>query len=539
VPAGIAFPGVGVGALYLAPEFLVAGAVFFLLSGAVFLTLARGETAPGKRCILEPAIAFLGISLGVALEFPAVLNNPLFVFFHDQTLWSAYLLLGVLLILCTFIRYGLLQPRAMVARGFLANAVFVAFGWVLTQLPVPPYGSIVNQGSTVILGIDSLGLHMEIDALRDFSREHGGAFYERAVTPGLLTNAVWTAILQHRPIHDTGTFFIFQSPDWSRSPFNLIREARSQGFQTWSFFTGQHTIYVGSLAGFDHDRSGAMGWLQNATASAKNGSVLLPFLISRLPQLPFSQAPANQSATYAFDLHAVVRSILTAHQGSKPVFAVAHLGYLHDEAYPRFDDLSPGDRSLVLSARVDSLRDFGGEWQLPIVPGDAINLNAWKIQNVQKVVIEEIRKSGFLAPENRNRLLLFSDHGKRTLLNNDNFHRPVFWEIPLITFGMPVRELQQPISLMDIPSLIGLDDPSLPGPAAPVVEYVNMRSLDEFRSAVLGAEWLADGRINIRPDVSQRFLSLLRSHHPFAAPEVVRSATAPGQVVGSRPSGSP
>jgi hypothetical protein len=238
-------------------------------------------------------------------------------------------------------------------------------------------------------------------------------------------------------------------------------------------------------------------------------------------------------------LRVLVRSILTSHQGPKPVLAVAHLGYLHDEAYPRFADLPPSYRPLLLKARVDSLRDFGGEWQLPIVPGDSIDLNAWKVQNVQNVVIEEIRKLGFLAPQNRNRLLLFSDHGKRTLLNNENFTRPVFYEVPLITFGVPARDVHAPISLLDIPSLIGFDDPSLPAPAPPVVEYVNLRSMDEFRNAVLGADWLADGRINMRPEVTEKYLGLLKPYNPFAAPEAAPTAFALRQVAGTHPSGAP
>src|SRR6185369_7690197 len=111
--------------------------------------------------------------------------------------------------------------------------------------------------------------------------------------PGLLTNAVWTAILEHRPIHDTGTVLTFASPDWNRSPFQLVTEAKRKGYQTWSFFTGQNTIYAGSLAGFDHDRSGPMGWLHDATSAAKNGSIFVPFLVSRMPHLPFSRIRQN------------------------------------------------------------------------------------------------------------------------------------------------------------------------------------------------------------------------------------------------------
>ncbi|HYH00442.1 MAG TPA: hypothetical protein VD837_15015 [Terriglobales bacterium] len=517
VPFWIAFPGVAVGVLHLIPEFLVSAAILFVVSAAVFVVFSWSDTHSASVRLLQPAIAYISLTLGVAFEFPAVLTNAVFAPLRHVTLLWAYVLLCSLLVAVGVLIHVTSSRRVSVLRAVVPGMILVTCGWLLTQVPVFGSGRQVNRGSTVVLGIDSLGSHMDLGTLRKFSRENGGAFYERAITPGLLTNAVWTAIIMHRPVRETGVMLTFQSPDWSRSPFQLVKEAENRGFQTWSFFTDQITSYVGSVAGFDHDQSGHMGWLREATCAAKNGSILLPFIVSRLPRIPFAGTPSNQAGTYAFDLRAVVRDILSSHEGPQPVFAVAHLGYLHDEVYPRFADLSPIYRYLVLGARVDSLRDFSAEWQQLRVAGDPIGLNAWKLENVQAVVVDEIRRSGFLDPVNHNKLVLLSDHGPRWRLTNDNFDKGAYHEVPLITFGLPVRDLREPISLLDIPSLIGFEDPTRTGPAEPAVEYVNLESVEEFKTAILEAKWLGDGRIEVHPDLPKKYLGLLKIYRPATA----------------------
>jgi len=259
-----------------------------------------------------------------------------------------------------------------------------------------------------------------------------------------------------------------------------------------------------------------MGWLKDATAGAKNGSILVPFLISRLPQLPFSEIVSNQEGTYAFDLHAEVRSILSSHKGTKPIFAVAHLVYLHDEAYPSFADLSSLERAALFLAPVHTIRDLSGDWQLPSTPDDRIGLNAWKVENVQAVITDEIRKTGFLDPQNHNRLILLSDHGDRWRLANDHFASPGYYSVPLITFGLPVRDVDRPISLLDVSSLAGLPDSSWTGPAAPVVEYSNLTTTEEFKQAVLEADWKLDGEINLGPEVIQKCQAILKAYDPYS-----------------------
>jgi hypothetical protein len=514
VPLWIALPGVSAGVLYLTPEFLISATILFLLS-SIFFHLFRLEETTSKGCYFwEPAIAYVGLILGIALEFPAVLNNALFMPLRHTTLLCAYISISLVLIVLTLFRHGIDRPNRRLAYALIPCICFVISGWMLTKIPISGSSQIINRNSTVILGIDSLSWQMA-DRLRVLSDEHGGASYEHAITPGLLTNSVWTAIIEHRPVHHTGILLTFQSPDWSRSPYQLVREARKSGFQTWSFFTRQDTSYVGSIAGFDHNCSGPMGWLQDATSVAKNGSIFVPFIVSRLPLHHLLKIPPNQAGTYACDLRAVVRSILSSRDGAKPVFTVAHIGYLHDAAYPRFADLPKSYRSRLLGAQVNSLQDLGDDWQLPYVAGDVIDLRKWKVKHVQEVIAGEILNSGFLDQRNNNRLVLLSDHGNRSGLTNDNFGREDYYRVPLITFGLPARDIRIPISLLDIPNLIGLGDPSSAGPAAPAVEYVNISTREEFKTAVLGGSWKIDGRIEFKPDIKETHLRLLKAYNPF------------------------
>ena len=530
VPFGIAYTGVLVGSLYLLPEFLVTATILFLLSWVIFCVFPSAEPQFNRRYMFEPAIAFIGISLGISLEYPAILSNSIFTPIQPLPLVAGWTVMAGFILVLAGLRNGL--HRRNVATVLLPVMAFVALGWGITQLPIAGQAKDVNRGSTVILGVDSMGLQTDINQLQSFAKANGGAFYEKAITPGLLTNAVWAAVLQHRPIHETGVTLIFQNPDWNRSPFQLVNEAKRRGYQTWSYFTGQNTIYLGSIAGFDFDRSGPMGWLDNATVGAKNGSIFVPFMVSRLPHIPFSRIRRNQAGTYAYDLRAVVHNIISAHEGTRPVFAVAHIGYLHDDAYPRMGELTEHERSELRQARIDAIKDAGSDWQILPVDGDPIDLRTWKYQNVQRVITDELRKSGFLDPQNKNKLVILSDHGIRGGLHNDNFANEKFYRVPLITFGVPVRDVKAPISLLDVPSLMGIDDPTMPGPAYPVVEYTNWCSSDEYTKEIREAKWTADGRINLGSSAGKRYLDLLRSYDPYKADSDPKNDSS---VIGAMP----
>jgi len=142
VPFWIAYPGIAVGIVYLLPEFLVSATIFFLFSCAVFLALPLESPGGRRNWLWESVIAYLGLSLGVALEFPAVLNNALFTPLRNMSLLLAYVSVALLLIGLALFRHGLRQPRRRLGRALAPVVIFVAAGWLLPWLresPPPRY----------------------------------------------------------------------------------------------------------------------------------------------------------------------------------------------------------------------------------------------------------------------------------------------------------------------------------------------------------------------------------------------------------------
>lgn len=131
------------------------------------------------------------------------------------------------------------------------------------------------------------------------------------------------------------------------------------------------------------------------------------------------------------------------------------------------------------------------------------------------ILAQEVRATGYLDPSGRNRLVLFSDHGNRRALTEENFGRPQYHRVIFATFGLPLREPLLPISLLDISELVGFPDPSRPGPAAPIVEYTN----------AMGSEWLhllesarlrLDGEISLDPAIVEKIGKRLMAYEPYA-----------------------
>jgi len=197
------------------------------------------------------------------------------------------------------------------------------------------------------------------------------------------------------------------------------------------------------------------------------------------------------------------------------VFTVGHLEYLHEDAYPRLHDLPASARHRLLSAPIYSLRDTGSDPQIFPIEGDRIDLINWKVQNVQHVITEEIQKSGFLSAQNHNRLVILADHGVRTGINNDNFADEKYYRVPLITFGVPTRDVTKPISLLDHSSIVGMDDPSSPGPADAAVEFAVWATHVQYAEDIRSAEWTVDGRVNLSKSVANKYWSQLKIYDPY------------------------
>ena len=522
----------------LASDYFFVGAALAATSVLLFssLALVRREPAapPSARWRwLEPLVCSAALFSGIACEYPTVLAHPFLLSLRPAPIGMAIALLALVslgMALLLGIQSGGARGGAAWAAG---TAALVLVAWGFGRTPAARRSSRTPAGSVVVLGIDSLSQSDDLSALRRFTMGKGGAWYTHAVTPGLLTNAVWTSILEHRPVRETGVWEIFMANDWSKAPYSLVREAKRAGFTTFSYFSDQFTTYVGTEAGFDVDRSGPMGWLQLATATLKNDSVFLPLVLSRMPPLPGARTPRNQSGTFAFDVAADLDDTLTTAattlSSSPPrpgrAFSAGHLDYLHQPLYPRFSELAPAERRVVLRSRVESAQDFSVDWQYPKIPGDALDLYRWKIGHVQRLVAEAVDRTRFLDPALGNRLVLFSDHGNRKNLDERNFANPVFWNVLFATFGVTARDAEAPISLLDIPELLGIPDPSRPGPAAPAVQFAG---INERESAQLSdAYFVMDGRIVPNPGVMAGIGRRIREYRPFTEAGVYFPAPAP------------
>jgi hypothetical protein len=492
--------------LHMVPEFLATALVACLASVLIFWAFTRSRAVNWLVCLGESALAFAAIALGIALEYPILLNHPAIRFVRAFEVFTAYGICMGLLLICA-LALGFSQGRGW--RALLsptAAAVLVGFGWMMTWTGTAPAKSTPGN-KVVILGLDSLSQSDDLRGLRNLSREKQGTYYDHAVTPGLVTNVVWSSIVMHRPVHDTGVVFVYQPPDWNRSPYQLVRKAKEAGFETWAFFGDP---FLGPQAGFDHDHSGPNGWLQIAATTLKDASILVPVFIAKLPHLLFTQMPRNHPGTFAYDLRREVREILQAGTNDRPILAMAHLEYLHETAYPRFSELRPHERDAVRKTKVTSVQDFSLHWQQPPVPGDHIEIYAWKCNFLQQVIAEELEATGFLDPAKKNRLAIFSDHGNRNDMTFRGFGRPKYYSVVLLTFGVPGRRPDLPISTIDIPVMLGFPDASAERPFEAVVEYTGSNSWPEMIAA-----FEYSGNVSLNQERVVRYGELLRAYRPY------------------------
>jgi hypothetical protein len=369
----------------MAPAWIVAGALVLLVSVSLFAWLSatlRSNRGGRTARLVEPVLLALAGLAGVALEYPSILRHPGLTPIRELSVGTAT---WVLLALTALIWIAFGWCRAGARGGIVsvfAGSLLVLAVWRLARPPALPDDA-AGSSQTVLLGIDSLAQTDDIGRLRQEVERLGGVWYEKPVPPGLLTNSVWPAIVLDRPVSETGVFFVYQTPDWKGASFNMIERARRRGCRTVAHFSSQITFYLGSNAGFDVDRSGPRGWLHFATAFVKDGSVFLPIILPRLGSLPFAVSPVNQSGTFAYDLRREVHDILTVGASEKCAFVAAHLDYLHENAYPPFSEMTPTERQAVRSARVSLVQDLALHWQPPVVTGDPLEVEKWKLAYLQ------------------------------------------------------------------------------------------------------------------------------------------------------------
>ena len=536
---GVRITGATAATAYLAAEVSVCALLLFI--GDLLLWASLDSKKYGRLSRLqawaEPPLFALFIITGIVLVHPAVLWHPLFTALRPLPVWMALSLLLCLVALSAGI-YG--YRRSGARTGALVTslvALLLTFGTTLLAAFPPRVGGEAMKGSILLLGLDSVSQNQDLSILNTMTASPPWTSYSHPVTPGLLTNSVWPAIIMNRYVHETGCYMTFQDPNWDRSAYHMVRAAESSGYETWSFFSDQFTTYVGSNAGFEIDRSGPKGWLQPTTAAVKDAGLFLPLMLPRLPSLPFFRSPRNQSGTWAYDLRRELEEIVRAGGGERKVFVAAHLDYLHQPAYPSLVDLSREEIRRVLRARVESISDLSLHWQYPEVEGEPIGIYGWKLRNLQRVVVEVFAASGVAGPDRQNRIAIFADHGPRLGISTENFSAEHLYHVPLSTAGVPVEQPSAaPISLLDLHRLIGLRDQSRPGSAVPVVEYTNIESFDEELVVMKSSDLQRNGEVALNPYIIARFGQRLLAYSPYEAERGFVSVPAvPGEMDGIEP----
>jgi hypothetical protein len=536
VPFRALLSGMAAGALYMLPEFGAAAILGFFLSTLLFALIAASEGSIPSRAVrrgavgAEPLLLFAAVFLGVCLEYPALVYHPALFILRSLRVYQTVLVLAASLVAFAM-ALGWRQGGPRRAVIFVAVAVAVtALTWAASRNPESA-GS-AGSRETVLLGIDSVSQVEDVSALRNATRRLGGIWYEKPVPPGLLTNSVWPSILMNRRPSETGIFFVFQKPNWARAPFNLILRARREGCRTFAYLETGFSAYIGREPGFDEDGSGPRGWLQPATAAVKSASVLLSVLLPRLPAIPGALTPANQTGTFAYDLRREVHQALTAGAAARCSLTASHLDYLHQTAFPASSQLTPAERRAVWGGRTRGVRDLDLDWQDPAVPDEPLDVSAWKLAYIQRVILEELGETRFLDPPRKNRLILFSDHGIRRDISESNFGEARYHRVLFATFGVPPRGAALPISLLDIPAMLGLGDPRRPGPSEPVVEYANATPR-EWSQMMDSARLESDGSILLNRKIVEQIGQRMTGYRPYSgstdycpAPSTARAGTS-------------
>jgi len=496
------------GVLLSASDMLAVGVVFFGLSGLLFSRVgpATGQQSLGfVRLCLEPALVFVTALTGIALAYPAVLGSWLLAPI------AALPVAAVIAVLCGSLAIGIAVCAAPGRRFHLAAAL----GGIVALAPVPAIVRsrieplLGHQPDIIVLGIDSVSQQDDVSLLRSLVDEMHGTWYDYAVAPGLLTNAVWNSILTMKPVSEHHVFHTFERPQGDGAA-SFLAAARARGYETVSIFPDQLTAAVGSRSGFDQDRSGAVGWRQAVLPVVANNSILLPILKPVFPRAWPSPSPPNQAGTFTYDLRREVRGILRAGSRGRRTLVAAHLTYTHLEAYPSSLDLSWPQRWAIARSPAALITDRGLDWQDVDRPSDPVPLQRWKLRHLEDVIRSEVIASGFLNAQRQ--LVIFSDHGHRLGLTLENFREERFHHVLLATFGTELRCPRRPISLIDIGALIGLTEHR----AEPVVEFA-MAPPSLWPQLMQGAQPRWAGDVDLDQGVLATVFNGLERYEPWQA----------------------
>lgn len=487
------------------PDMVLVGGIVFGISVRVFNRFGpdtRGRTFGYLRLGLEPMVTCLALVAGASLWYPAMLSAPLL------TPVGRMPVAGVIVLLMSLAAIGAACAARPGKRVQLVAAMLI--GGAVSPLPARASAQLLrwtgHPPTVVVLGIDSVSHADDVRPLEEWTAARSGAWYEHAVAPGLLTNAVWSSVLAMEPVRTHGVFLTFQRlPSEAAS---LLMSARAQGYRTVGAFSDQLTCMVGSRAGFDEDRSGPVGWRQLILPIVANNSFLLPVFKPALPRMPFMAMSPNQAGTVTYDVRREVREVLRSGSSAQRSLVMAHLTYPHLPAYPSSADLTWEERRRVAWAPAGTVFDRSFDWQDADAATDPLQLHRWKIAHLQKVIAGEVDESGYV--QRGGKLIVFSDHGDRANLKVRTFGDARYHHVLLATFGLPSRCTRAPISLADIGSLLQLADHV----TEPAVEYMfTPETLVPVLVKHAKLRWSGD--VDIDEELLDRLFKELLRHDPW------------------------
>jgi hypothetical protein len=510
VSPGQALLGAAAGVAILARDFFVVGVLALAVCILCFATLAAcGLVDDTNRRTLaaEPVVLFLAAFFGIALAYPTVVSHPVLSFAGTYPVLPVTAGLGLAAVAAAMARAG-------ARRGGIVVVIVLLIGLAVPQAVLrgrQPAAVQPGRAPLVVLGLDSLSYDDDLSPLASLGERHAGTWYTHAVTPGLLTNAVWTSILLARPVREHGIFYTFQGfPD---APSTLITRARAAGFRTVSVFPDQITCAVGSQAGFDEDRSGPIGWRQLATQLVENASLLLPVVRPLLPPAMLGRIPANHAGTFTYDVDRELDAIFGEGDAGGRALIVSHLTYLHHPRFPSYAELTPEERRHIWWAPAGQVRDWSFNWQDRHASPSGFELRTWKAKRLMTAVGAAIERTHFLAPDRGGQLLVLADHGERVGLTPNTFWKAGYHHVPLLTIGLPARpDPAAPVSLLDVSNLIGLAPED--APHDPAVEFI-MAPPAQWPQLVRTLQLGWDGSVALDPSLMAQVFRGLRLHRPW------------------------
>ena len=506
VPISIAFLAAAGGTLVLMPDFVCVG-IILMVPCLVFFSILdySGMLQPLDYRLsfsLEPIFLFMSCFFALLLYYPILLHYPILSPIRFIPVWLATIVIGVIVLACPVL-YASPGSRFKVSLSIgMAGLLLVSFCEFCNSYR-PRNHSLNKTSAIVLLGLDSLSYSDDLSIISNWAQSKQGTVYQQAITPGLLTNSVWASLIAMQPVDRHGVFHAFQSyyPEVDKT---LVDAARKAGYLTISFFPDQFSCWISSETDFDVHRDGPIGWRQIATACVEDASILLPLIRPLLPKFPFSAVPKNHIGTYNYDLGRALEDIFS-HTGK--TFIVSHNTYLHANRYPKYSELSHDEIINVLKAKVAEIKDTTLDWQYRNSSEDPIQIRKWKILHLQKNVITSLERTGFL--KYGGRLVLFSDHGDRDRLDDTNFTNPKYHHVLFVTFGLPIySDPKQPVSLLDIPGIIGFKKYSK---SPPVVEFTLSRS-DEWVNLIKSAELYWDGTVQLDSELLSNVFKRLKAY---------------------------